>query len=239
MSSQTPDRGERAGPGPVRRPGPRHRPAALLPRADGLRQVHAGAADRPQPLPAGSAGAADHPARPLRGRPGSPAGSASGVDAVSIERRAPTSSPWWSTTVRAHGALDYLVCDEAQFYAPAADRPARPPRRRPRPRRLRLRARHRLPQPALPRRPPAVRARRRAHRHPGRGAVLVRAPGPAELPRGRRPGGPGGRPGGRRRRERRAPPPDDAVGYQVLCRRHWVSGDLGPGRAQDQLDLEL
>ena len=32
---------------------------------------------------------------------------------------------------------------------------------------------------------------------------------------------------------------DAAVSYQVLCRRHWVAGDLGPGAGQDQLDLQL
>ncbi len=32
---------------------------------------------------------------------------------------------------------------------------------------------------------------------------------------------------------------DASVSYQVLCRRHWVNGDLGPGQGQAQLDLQL
>ena len=49
------------------------------------------------------------------------------------------------TTLTRGGRIDYLVCDEAQFYSADADRPARQGRRRAPDRRLRLRHPHRLP----------------------------------------------------------------------------------------------
>ena len=114
-----------------------------------------------------------------------------------------------------------------------AGRPAGGARRRVARRRLRLRADHRLPRPAVHRHPAAAGGRRRRPADPGRGAVLVRAPRPAQRPRRRRRDGALGR--DRRGRRHRAggpagegtgPPP--AVRYQVLCRRHYVRGELGP-----------
>ena len=79
-----------------------------------------------------------------------------------------------------NGGLEYLVCDEAQFYTPAqveqlarivdelhADVHA-------------LRAPHRLPRPALRGLGPLPRAGRRAAGAAGRGALLVRRPRDAE-----------------------------------------------------------
>ena len=64
---------QRPGLGARRRQPPRDpdaRPPEVLLRADGLRQVHAGAADGPQPCPAGPVRADPDPLRPLRRGPG-------------------------------------------------------------------------------------------------------------------------------------------------------------------------
>ena len=57
-------------------------------------------------------------------------------------------------SLTAGARIDYLICDEAQFYTTRPDRPARQGRRRAPDRRLRLRHPQRLPDPALPRAAP-------------------------------------------------------------------------------------
>ena len=120
-----------------------------------------------------------------------------------------------SQYAEANGGLDYLVCDEAQFYTPAQVEQLGRVRRRAQRRRARLRAAHRLPRQALRGLGPLPRAGRRAPGAPGGGALLVRCPGHPERPPRQRPAGlrRRGRRGGRHRRRRRGrlraalPPP--------------------------------
>src|SRR4051812_8321281 len=121
---------------------------AVLPRTDGLREVDAGVAGRPQPAPPGPPRAADHPGRPL-GRaadqlpggtqPGGP-GDRRGVRPAAA--RARTLGRWAPGGLpdRGRGPVPH----------PRAGRPARAAGRRVARRRLRLRADHRLPCPAVP-----------------------------------------------------------------------------------------
>ena len=115
----------------------------------------------------------------------------------------------------ANGGLEYLVCDEAQFYTPAQVEQLGRRGRRAQRRRPRLRAPHRLPRPALRGLGPLPRAGRRAPGAPGRGPLLVRRPRHPERPARQRQAGVRrrGRRGGRHRRRRRGrlraplPPP--------------------------------
>ena len=91
--------------------------------------------------------------------------------------------------------VDYLICDEAQFYTRGAGRAAGPPRRRDVRRRLRVRHHRRLPHLPVPRLPADDRAGRPGPGAAGRGAVLVRLAGHPQRPGRRRRHGRRGRAG--------------------------------------------
>ena len=97
---------------------------ALLPRPDGLREVDAGAAGRPQPAPAGPARAAAHPGRPVGARRRSAPGSGCRRRGGRGRRAAPTCGCWSATGGPPGTRVDYLIVDEAQFLTAGAGRPA-------------------------------------------------------------------------------------------------------------------
>ena len=123
-------------------------------------------------------------------------------------------------TLTQGGRIDYLICDEAQFYTPdQIDQLAKVVDE------LQIDVfafgiltdfRSEL----FPGSAPAGRARRPDERAPGRGAVLVRQAGHPQRPHRERRDGHRGRGdrGRRRRRPRRASRPTSA--YEVLCRQH-------------------
>ena len=91
----------------------RRRTCAVLLGADGLRQVHDGAADGPQPRPAGPARPGAHPERPLGG-PQITTRIGLGRDGDRGRPR-PTCGCWSATAGPPGDRVDYLICDEAQF----------------------------------------------------------------------------------------------------------------------------
>ena len=103
---------------PCRPRGPSPAPGAgapaVLPRADGLRKVDAGAAGRPQPEPPGPARAAAHPGRPVGRAADQLPGRALPRAAVEIDAgtdlRLLVRDRW-----AAGHRVDYLIVDEAQF----------------------------------------------------------------------------------------------------------------------------
>ncbi len=168
----------------------------------------------------GRAGRDLHQARPGRASRCSPAASGLRSPAVEVD----DDLDFWARTSSsgspAGARVDYLICDEAQFYTRGPGRAARPDRRRARHRRLRVRHHHRLPHPAVPGLGPADRARRPGAGAAGRGAVLVRRAGHPQRPHRQRRDG---------RRGQQVVVGDttseatDHVAYEVLCRTHYRS----------------
>ncbi len=102
-------------------------------------------------------------------------------------------------------------------------------RRRPRGRRVRVRPAHRLPGRAVRRHEADARTRRRAPAAPGRGSLLVRRSGHPQRPSRERRRRVRGRHRGGRRHPGVAGQPlfGDSVRYELLCRSHFRTGELG------------
>ena len=143
--------------------------------------------------------------------------------------------------------VDYLICDEAQFYSPVAGGTAGRRRGRDRRRCFCVRDHRGLPHQALSGIAAADRTRRPRPGPAGGGAVLVRTPRHPQRPHGRRRDGHRRRPGGGGRRGhgqgprgcRHAKASTPVVGYETLCRRHFMRRVTAHGAnimaQQDQL----